>query len=96
MNLALHDVRILSEGLRRFFAAGDEQLLSRYEELALRRIWRAQHFSWWMTQMLHVTDDATDFDRLRQVGELESVAASPAAQAYLADAYTGWAAEELP
>jgi p-hydroxybenzoate 3-monooxygenase len=95
MNLALHDVRILSEALRRYFATGDEQLLGRYEELALRRIWRAQHFSWWMTQMLHVTADASEFDRRRQLGELESVAASPAAQTYLADAYTGWAAEEL-
>ncbi|MDQ2698157.1 MAG: 4-hydroxybenzoate 3-monooxygenase [Actinomycetota bacterium] len=95
-NLALHDVRILGEALRRHFANDDESLLARYEEFALRRIWRAQHFSWWMTQMLHVADDATDFDRRRQLGELESVAASTAAQTYLADAYTGWPEEELP
>jgi p-hydroxybenzoate 3-monooxygenase len=49
-----------------------------------------------MTQMLHVADDASDFDRRRQLGELESVAASTAVQTYLADAYTGWPEEELP
>ena len=69
--------------------------MDRFEEVALRRIWRAQHFSWWMTNMLHVAPDATDFDRLRQLGELESVVSSTAGSTYLAEAYTGWPAEEL-
>jgi p-hydroxybenzoate 3-monooxygenase len=90
MNLAVHDVRILHEGLTALFADDDSTELDRYEERALHRIWRAQHFSWWMTSMLHSTPDASDFDRRRQIGELESVVSSEAAMTYLADAYTGW------
>jgi p-hydroxybenzoate 3-monooxygenase len=90
MNLAVNDVRILHEGLTAFFADGDATELDRYEERALHRIWRAQHFSWWMTSMLHSTPDASDFDRRRQLGELESVVSSQAGSTYLAEAYTGW------
>ena len=64
--------------------------LDRFAETAMKRIWKAQHFSWWMTTMLHVTDDASDFDRRRQLGELRSVVDSRAGRAYLAEAYTGW------
>ena len=90
MNLAINDVRILHEGLAAFFATGSTTGLDGYEERALHRIWRAQHFSWWMTNMLHLTPDATDFDRRRQLGELESVVSSDAGSTYLAEAYTGW------
>ena len=64
-----------------------------YSETALRRIWKAQHFSWWMTSMLHSTPGASEFDRLRQVGELRSVVESEAGRSYLAEAYTGWPLE---
>lgn len=90
MNLAVNDVRILHEGLAEFFASGSTAGVDAYEERALHRIWRAQHFSWWMTNMLHLTPDASDFDRRRQVGELESVVSSDAGSTYLAEAYTGW------
>jgi p-hydroxybenzoate 3-monooxygenase len=90
LNLAVNDVRILHEGLLALFANNDSTELDRYEERALHRIWRAQHFSWWMTSMLHSTPDASDFDRRRQIGELESVVSSEAAMTYLAEAYTGW------
>jgi p-hydroxybenzoate 3-monooxygenase len=90
MNLAVHDVRILHEGLIALFANNDSTELDRYEQRALHRIWRAQHFSWWMTSMLHSTPEASDFDRRRQIGELESVVSSDAAMTYLAEAYTGW------
>ena len=90
MNLAVNDVRILHEGLAEFFASGTTSGVDAYEERALHRIWRAQHFSWWMTNMLHLTPDASDFDRRRQVGELESVVSSEAGSTYLAEAYTGW------
>ena len=90
MNLAINDVRILHEGLANFFATGSTTGVDAYEERALHRIWRAQHFSWWMTNMLHLTPDATDFDRRRQIGELESVVSSDAGSTYLAEAYTGW------
>jgi p-hydroxybenzoate 3-monooxygenase len=51
---------------------------------------KAQHFSYWMTTMLHALPDATDFDLRRQIGEFESVASSAAGSTYLAEAYTGW------
>ncbi|MDY0911193.1 4-hydroxybenzoate 3-monooxygenase, partial [Microbacterium sp. CFBP9034] len=50
----------------------------------------AQHFSWWMTSMLHVAPVASDFDRRRQLGELRSVVESDAGRTFLAEAYTGW------
>ena len=90
MNLAVNDVRILTEGLTAFYRGDGLGALESYEERALHRIWRAQHFSWWMTSMLHSTPDATDFDRRRQLGELESVVASDAGSTYLSEAYTGW------
>ena len=90
MNLAINDVRILHEGLAAFYRGEGESVLDGYEERALRRIWRAQHFSWWMTSMLHTAPDASDFDKRRQVGELESVSSSVAGSTYLAEAYTGW------
>jgi p-hydroxybenzoate 3-monooxygenase len=90
MNLAVNDVRILGEGFTAFYRGDGEAGLDGYEERALRRIWRAQHFSWWMTSMLHLTPEATDFDRRRQLGELESVVSSDAGSTYLAEAYTGW------
>lgn len=90
MNLAIADVMILEQALRALLLHNDERLIDGYAEKALRRIWKAQHFSWWMTSMLHVAPDATDFDRQRQRGELRSVVESAAGRAYLAEAYTGW------
>jgi p-hydroxybenzoate 3-monooxygenase len=93
MNLALHDVRMLHRGLVDELTGPRTGLLERYEQAVLPRIWRSQHFSWWMTSMLHLTADATAFDRRRQLGELESVVSSRAGSTYLAEAYTGWPAE---
>ncbi|TFV85196.1 4-hydroxybenzoate 3-monooxygenase [Microbacterium sp. dk485] len=90
MNLAVADVLVLERALRALLQEGDERLVDAYAETALRRIWKAQHFSWWMTNMLHVAPDASEFDRLRQVGELRSVVESEHGRAYLAEAYTGW------
>ncbi|MBU4466143.1 MAG: 4-hydroxybenzoate 3-monooxygenase [Actinobacteria bacterium] len=94
MNLAIADVIVLERALRALLHDGDERLLDTYAETALARIWKAQHFSWWMTSMLHVAPDASDFDRLRQVGELRSVVESEAGRRYLAEAYTGWTMPE--
>jgi p-hydroxybenzoate 3-monooxygenase len=90
MNLAIADVLLLEVALRAFLLDGDARLLDGYEETALHRIWKAQNFSWWMTSMLHQMPDASDFDRMRQLGELRSVTESRAGRAYLAEAYTGW------
>lgn len=95
MNLAVADVMVLERALRALLLEGDERLLEAFPETALHRIWKAQHFSWWMTSMLHVTPDASDFDRLRQLGELRSVVESEAGRRFLAEAYTGWPLEGL-
>jgi p-hydroxybenzoate 3-monooxygenase len=90
MNLAVADVLLLGRALQALLVDGDERLIDGFADAALKRIWKAQHFSWWMTSMLHVAPDATDFDRLRQLGELRSVVESEAGRTYLAEAYTGW------
>jgi p-hydroxybenzoate 3-monooxygenase len=90
MNLAVADVVLLEKAIRALLLENDERPLDRYPEVASRRIWKAQHFSWWMTSMLHVAPDATDFDRRRQLGELRTVTESEAGRTYLAEAYTGW------
>ncbi len=93
LNLALADVRVLAEVLERFVRTGDRDVLDTYSRRALDRVWRAQHFSYWMTTMLHTPPDATPFDVRRQVGELTSVVSSRAGSTYLAEAYTGWSHE---
>ncbi len=90
MNLAVADVLLLGRALQALLLEGDERLIDRFADAALKRIWKAQHFSWWMTSMLHVAPDASDFDRMRQLGELRSVVESEAGRTYLAEAYTGW------
>jgi p-hydroxybenzoate 3-monooxygenase len=90
MNLAIADVVLLADALAALLHDTDERPLDAYEERALSRIWKAQHFSWWMTSMLHVAPGATEFDRRRQLGELRTVIESEAGRAYLAEAYTGW------
>jgi p-hydroxybenzoate 3-monooxygenase len=90
MNLAVADVVLLDRALRALLLEGDSRLIDGFAETALRRIWKAQHFSWWMTSMLHTAADASEFDRRRQIGELRSVVESEAGQTFLAEAYTGW------
>lgn len=90
MNLAVADVILLNRALQALLLEGDERPIDGFAEAALQRIWKAQHFSWWMTSMLHVTPEASDFDRRRQLGELRSVVESEAGMTYLAEAYTGW------
>ena len=90
LNLALADVRVLAEVLERAVRSGDDGTLDEYGPRALARVWKAQHFSYWMTTMLHALPGSTPFDLRRQLGELESVASSVAGSTYLAEAYTGW------
>ena len=95
MNLAVADVIVLEKALRALLLENDARLVEAFPETASHRIWKAQHFSWWMTSMLHVAPDASDFDRLRQLGELRSVVESEAGSRFLAEAYTGWPLEGL-
>ncbi len=90
LNLALNDVKVLFEGLDNYFKSGSTSLLDSYSDRALERVWKAQHFSYWMTTMLHHVPGADEFGRARQLGELNSVVSSRHGRAYLAEAYTGW------
>jgi p-hydroxybenzoate 3-monooxygenase len=90
LNLALQDVKVLAEIIERAVTTKDRGLLDEYGPRALDRVWRSQHFSYWMTTMLHTLPGATDFDVRRQLGELESVVRSVAGSTYLAEGYTGW------
>ena len=64
-------------------------LLDAYSATALRRVWKAQRFSWWMTRLFHLFPDETPFDRKRQLAELDYLAGSTAAQTSLAENYVG-------
>jgi p-hydroxybenzoate 3-monooxygenase len=90
LNLALADVQVLHEVITEYLAGGDDEVLDRYTERALERVWMAQHFSYWMTTMLHTSDENSAFDSERQRAELAMVTGSRHGSAYLADAYTGW------
>ncbi len=89
LNLAAADVRILAHALAHRFRTGSEEKLERYSEICLRRVWRAQHFSWWMTSMLHRFEDDGGFEHRRQLAELDQVTTSRAAATMLAENYTG-------
>jgi p-hydroxybenzoate 3-monooxygenase len=89
LNLAAADVRILAHALACWYRTGSVDLLGRYSEICLRRVWRAQHFSWWMTSMLHRFEGGDGFDYRRQLAELDQVTTSRAAAATLAENYTG-------
>ena len=90
LNLALADVKVLAEELERAVVKKDASTLDDYTTRALTRVWKAQHFSYWMTTMLHSLPEATAFDVRRQVGELSSLVGSTAGSTYLAEGYTGW------
>jgi p-hydroxybenzoate 3-monooxygenase len=90
LNLALADVKVLAEILERAVTNNDHDVLAEYSDRALTRVWKAQHFSYWMTTMLHQLPDASSFDVARQLAELSSVVGSLAGSTYLAEAYTGW------
>jgi p-hydroxybenzoate 3-monooxygenase len=89
LNLALHDVRLLAEALTSWCGTGRSELLDTYSEACLRRVWRAEHFSWWMTSMLHRLDPDDDFGLELQLSQLRYVATSEAAATSLAENYVG-------
>jgi len=89
LNLAVADVRLLARALVEFYRSGNRQLLERYSESCLRRVWKVQRFSWWMTSMLHRFADDNPFDQRRQLAELDYVTSSRAASQTLAENYVG-------
>jgi p-hydroxybenzoate 3-monooxygenase len=89
LNLAVADVRVLARALGAFFLSGKTDQLDAYSTTCLKRVWRAEHFSWWMTSMLHrfPSDDA--FQHRLQRSQLEYVARSRPAATSLAENYVG-------
>ncbi|SFY43298.1 4-hydroxybenzoate 3-monooxygenase [Streptomyces atratus] len=90
LNLALHDVKVLADVLLKALGGAGEAALDEYQPRALQRVWRAQNFSYWMTQLLHTAPGSTPFDLRRQLGELDNVVGTRAGRTYLAEQYTGW------
>jgi p-hydroxybenzoate 3-monooxygenase len=89
LNLAVADVRILARALEEFYRSGRTDLLDRYSEACLPRVWRAQRFSWWMTSMLHRFKGDDAYQHRLQLAELDYVTTSQAAAAALAENYVG-------
>ncbi len=90
MNLALRDVEALADALVAWYREGDAARLDAYSEACLRRVWRAEHFSWWMTSMLHRFPDGDPFEAKLQLAQLRYVTSSRAAMTTLAENYTGF------
>jgi len=89
MNLALADVRVLAQAVTVYFKTGQRGLLDAYSATCLKRVWRAEHFSWWMTSMLHRFPSDDVFQQRLQRSQLEYVVGSRAAAASLAENYVG-------
>jgi p-hydroxybenzoate 3-monooxygenase len=89
LNLAVADVRILARALTEFYSSGKTVLLDAYSKTCLRRVWKVQRFSWWMTSMLHRFANDNPFDQRRQLAELDYVTSSRAASKSLAENYVG-------
>jgi p-hydroxybenzoate 3-monooxygenase len=89
LNLAVNDVRLLARALDAWYSSKDETLLDNYTEEALRRVWRVQHFSWWMTSMLHRFPGDDAFQHRLQVAQLRNVVESRAYATALSENYVG-------
>jgi p-hydroxybenzoate 3-monooxygenase len=94
LNLAVADVTVLARALVARLRSGTETGLDEYSDRCLARVWRAQHFSWWMTTMLHNDPDADAYGRRLQRSQLEYVVSSSAAATSLAENYVGLPLEQ--
>ena len=89
LNLAASDAQILGRALAAFYKSNRDDLLDSYSATALRRIWKATRFSWWMTSMMHSFPGADEFQHRLQVAELDYVCGSKAGSTALAENYVG-------
>ena len=89
MNLAFADVVYMARALEAYFKKNDSARIETYTDTCLSRVWQAQRFSWWMTQIMHVFPDETAFDRRRQLADLAYLVRSPTAAKSLAEQYVG-------
>ena len=90
LNLAIGDVRLLAETIVDWYRSGDAAVLERYSTECLRRVWRAEHFSWWMTTMLHLPPGEDPFGYRLRLSQLRYVIGSAAAATSLAENYVGY------
>ena len=90
LNLAIGDVRLLAETIVDWYRSGDAAVLERYSAECLRRVWRAEHFSWWMTTMLHLPPGEDPFGYRLRLSQLRYVIGSAAAATSLAENYVGY------
>ncbi len=89
MNLAIADVRVLARALAAFYKSGRTDLLESYSRVCLRRVWKVQRFSWWVTQLLHRFEDDNPFDQRRQLADIDYVTSSRAGSLNWAENYVG-------
>jgi p-hydroxybenzoate 3-monooxygenase len=89
LNLAVADVRLLADAICEWYESGSSAALDAYSESCLRRVWRVQHFSWWMTSMLHRVAGASQFEQRLQRAQLDYVTRSEAGARTLAENYVG-------
>lgn len=89
MNLAFADVVVLSRALADWYRKRNSDALENYSATALRRVWKAERFSWWLTSLMHRFEHATPFERRMQAAELDYVTSSSAAMTTLAENYVG-------
>ncbi len=96
LNLALADVTLLAGALTSLLRDGSEKLADAYSDSCLERVWRATHFSWWMTTMLHPTPGAGSMEAQLQLSQLRYVTSSRAAATSLAENYVGYRPVTIP
>src|SRR5262245_24637325 len=89
LNLAASDVLVLARAIKAFYERGSWEWLDEYSAVCLRRVWKAQRFSWWMTTTLHRAPDESAFDHQRQLADLDYLTGSRAAMTSLAEQYVG-------
>jgi p-hydroxybenzoate 3-monooxygenase len=89
LNLAASDVLVLARAFKGFYEAGRSDCLDEYSDVCVRRVWKAQRFSWWMTSTLHRFPGETPFDHQRQLADLDYLTGSRPAMASLAEQYVG-------
>ena len=93
LNLAASDVLVLARALKAYYERGRSEWLDEYSDVCVRRVWKAQRFSWWMTSTLHRFPDQGAFDHQRQIADLDYLTGSHAAMTSLAEQYVGLPAE---
>jgi p-hydroxybenzoate 3-monooxygenase len=96
LNLAASDVLVLARALKAYYEHRRTDWLDEYSDVCLRRVWKAQRFSWWMTTTLHRSPDETAFDHQRQIADLDYLTSSRAAMTSLAEQYVGLPMEVTP